>query len=151
MKLYRGIAVNETGEIRNNEIGISWTLDNTFASERAELMAKNDFNNDNSVRPLVIEANINDDMIDWAATLGQMKTDYFEKEYEVILLPNIDITYRIIEDSMAMYLQAEELDTFEDINGNTGRGMYDETMGAECSDEDIEEYKAEFYQIANEF
>lgn len=149
-KIYRGLAVNKEGELRSDEVGISWTLDEVFADNRALLMADNDFRNEGVERPIVLTAEVTEDDIDWEATCGQMKGDYFNEEFEVILLPNIDITFEIISDEKSYSLCQEDLEGTT-ISGNTGSGNYDETMSGKCDDEELEELKKEFIEISEGF
>lgn len=146
-KIYRGIGIEDDG-INIDSVGISWTLEIMFAEKRASDMVGIDFEGKNLNRSLVMSASVSDDMIDWPATLGQLNGD-FQSEYEVILLPNASLDFEIIQDEEADYLCIDSLEG--DYEGNTGNGVYDETMAAYCEDDEVEELKERFIEIASEF
>ena len=148
-KIYRGIAINENGSIQNENLGTSWTLDEIFAEDRSESFAKVDFRKEGVNRPIVMMAEVTDEMIDWPATLGQMNGQYFETEYEVILNGNTDIAFEVVQDEKADWLEVESLEG--NYEGNTGSGTIDETHEAECDSDEIEELKARFIEVASEF
>lgn len=134
MKIYRAIA---SDTINTEQLGASWTLCEVFAEKRAKEMATvNDSGN-----WVVISAEVNEDDVDWDATLAQFKSDYFDTEFEVVLNNYVDVDFEVV------YSEGD----FEDGSGSTGNNEPDETMSELEDDEDIESLKAEFIEIANEF
>ena len=134
MKIYRAIA-NDT--INTDQLGASWTLCEVFAEKRAKEMATvNDSEN-----WVVISAEVNENNIDWNATLAQFKSDYFNTEFEVVLNNYVDVEFEVV------YSDGD----FEDGFGSTGNNESDETMSVLEDDEDIKSLKSEFLGIASEF
>lgn len=143
IKIYRGIAIPSSKEDIDKEekqfdkenVGISWSLFDNYAYNRAEemsLLFKH--KHFHKLRELVLEAEIDLDKVDWEYTLGQYTDkDYWHQEYEVVLNSNEDIKFRIIYDS-------EDLENSSILHsGNTGEGNYDETMIS--VDENSSEFK----------
>lgn len=144
IKIYRGLAIACEDEDcipeLKNEIGVSWTIFEPYASFRAEemkLFHKTKYPKES--REIVVEADLNIEDIDWGWSLGAYYDQgHWSEEYEVVLLPNIPITFKIIYDSY--WIDKDKI-----IRGNTGEGNYDETMFyIEEDDDDYHELKRNF-------
>jgi hypothetical protein len=91
MKIYRSILLNEGEEINKDNLGCSWTLCEIFAEDHAKDI-NGDLKKDGFV---VLQADVNEDEIDWSNTLNAMENR--GHEFEVVIRGNIKATVLIVE------------------------------------------------------
>ena len=133
MKIYRSILLNEGEEINTTNLGCSWTLCEIFAEDHAK-----DINNHLQKDGFVIlQAEINEDMIDWDNTLFAMENR--NNEFEVVIYGNIKASVRIVEG-----IDFDEDQKFEGSTGNNEFEDYCETYEGDLLKED-------FLTLASEF
>jgi hypothetical protein len=135
LTIYRGISTN--GTINSEAIGTSWTLDMQYAIQRAEEMQALKGHE----VAIVFEAKITLNQIDWELTLGAFENADNAFEFEVVLMPYVDIAVR------TAYASDDSEATFA---ANTGAQRIDETM-AEYSGDDFHGAKLRWLEMANEF
>lgn len=133
MKIYRSILLNEGEEINIDNLGCSWTLCEIFAEDHAI-----DINNYHGKDGFVIlQAEINEDMIDWDNTLFAMENR--NKEFEVVVYGEIKASVRMVEG-----IDFDEDSKFE---GSTGSNDFEDY----CNSYEGELTKEDFLAIASEF
>jgi hypothetical protein len=112
MKLYRSILLNEGEDINTSNIGNSWTLCEIFAENHAKDI-NGDLKKDGFV---VLQADVNEDEIDWSNTLNAMENRGYE--YEVVIRGNIKATVLMVE--------GIDFDEYAVIEGNAGDNTFED-------------------------
>jgi hypothetical protein len=112
MKLYRSILLNEGEDINTSNIGNSWTLCEIFAENHAKDI-NGDLKKDGFV---VLQADVNEDEIDWSNTLNAMENRGYE--FEVVIRGNIKATVLMVE--------GIDFDEYAVIEGNAGDNTFED-------------------------
>ena len=133
MKIYRSILLDDNDTIQKEQLGISWSLCCEFAETHAidinRMLNKDDI--------IIIEADIDQLLIDWDNTLFSMENRPYE--YEVVLYPRVDVIVQSHD-----YSEKE----IERFLGNTGPARDFEDY---CEKYEGELTKEAFLNLANEF
>jgi hypothetical protein len=112
MKLYRSILLDQDEDINTNNIGNSWTLCEIFAENHAKDI-NGDLKKDGFV---VLQADVNEDQIDWSNTLNAMENRGYE--FEVVIRGNIKATVLMVE--------GIDFDEYAVIEGNAGDNTFED-------------------------
>jgi hypothetical protein len=112
MKLYRSILLNEGEDINTSNIGNSWTLCEIFSENHAKDI-NGDLKKDGFV---VLQADVNEDQIDWSNTLNAMENRGYE--FEVVIRGNIKATVLMVE--------GIDFDEYAVIEGNAGDNTFED-------------------------
>jgi hypothetical protein len=136
MRIYRGIALNENDSVNTNELGISWSLDVTFAENHAKSIS--------SVRGtdgyIVLEAVINEDVIDMNNTLFAMENR--PNEYEIVLIDGTEL---------ASYVELTTIDSIEQYAKVGGIATTSTTFEDYTNSYDGDLTENDLIELVNEF
>ena len=135
MKIYRSILLNEGEEIDTNNLGCSWTLCEIFAEDHAKDI--NRFHEKDGY--VILEAEIDEDQIDWSNTLFAMEARPYE--YEVVLDGGM------ITSTIHMVEGIDHLEEDDNVEGDAGSNNfedYNDRYEGELTREDFLSLAAEF-------